>query len=265
MNDATYGWHWAGATLRDGRPRPPKGTTLRHEGKLVACPSEEDLRIGGGGYHDSVRAIDALAYAPGPWVARVKRGGESIPDGNPPNKFCSRERTNITEYVDATAVLVRLSRVWALRAIRVHAAGALRATGQPELIEHADRFARLPDDCDLNAARNAVWASSVVAWDVDGEAARAAALAAGDATGVANTALAAGNATGEAGAALAAGDETVVARASWAADKAAMAADRADGEDGAAEGEAMAAERSRQNEELEAELVKLLGDQEQKP
>jgi hypothetical protein len=44
-----------------------------------------------------------------------------------------------------------------------------------------------------------------------------------------------------------------------------MAADRADGEDGAAEGEAMAAERSRQNEELEAELVKLLGDQEQKP
>jgi len=66
-------WHFvapgdAGPVLRDGRP-VVVGEWLRHEGPLVLCES---------GLHASVRALDALRYAPGPIACRVEIGGDKL-------------------------------------------------------------------------------------------------------------------------------------------------------------------------------------------
>ena len=51
MAASIIGWHFAADRLRDGRPLPRKGDTLKHDGAVVLCQS---------GLHASVRAIDAL-------------------------------------------------------------------------------------------------------------------------------------------------------------------------------------------------------------
>jgi hypothetical protein len=88
------GWHFAESKLRDGSPLPRSGETLTHEGAVVPCQS---------GYHASGRATDALAYAPGAMVARVRLSGTVIAHGA--DKHAASERTNLTDYVDATRVL----------------------------------------------------------------------------------------------------------------------------------------------------------------
>ena len=58
-------WHFVGEMLRDGRPVPPDGEWLVHDGKLVMCES---------GYHASEQLLDALYYAPGSIICRVEMG-----------------------------------------------------------------------------------------------------------------------------------------------------------------------------------------------
>jgi hypothetical protein len=53
---AMIAWHFCGDTLRDGRPIPPDGEKLIHDGELVMCVS---------GLHASKNILDALTYAPG--------------------------------------------------------------------------------------------------------------------------------------------------------------------------------------------------------
>lgn len=60
-------WHFVGATLRDGRPVPPDGEWLRHDGEVVMCAS---------GLHASARIIDAIGYAPAGTVCRVALAGK---------------------------------------------------------------------------------------------------------------------------------------------------------------------------------------------
>ena len=86
-------WHFAGEILRDGEPLPKKGDVLTHEGAIKCCES---------GYHGSTRAIDALEYAPGTMVARVRLSGDMESQSD---KHCARVRENLTDYVDATRVL----------------------------------------------------------------------------------------------------------------------------------------------------------------
>ena len=88
------GWHFAAATLRDGRPLPKRGDILTHDGPVVPCES---------GLHMSVRAIDALTHAPGAMVARVRISGEVVAHGN--DKWAASRREMLTDYVDATRVL----------------------------------------------------------------------------------------------------------------------------------------------------------------
>lgn len=87
-------WHFAGATLRDGRPLPKAGETLTHDGPVIPCES---------GFHGSVRAIDALGYAPGAMVARVRLSGTVV--AHDKDKHAASARTNLTDYVDASRVL----------------------------------------------------------------------------------------------------------------------------------------------------------------
>ena len=81
------------------------------------------------------------------------------------------------------AVRRQISRECALRALRIHAAGALRSAGLPE---HADTLAALPDDCDLAAAGEAAWtARRAAAWAAEGAAEAAAEAAVETAVGAA--------------------------------------------------------------------------------
>jgi len=147
------GWHFAGATLRDDRPLPKTGEKLTHTGAVVPCNS---------GYHLSERAIDALGFAPGLMVARVRGGGVTVPHGAPVDKWACETRTCLSEYVDARAVIGELAETWARRALRDHAATALRAAG---LTTEADKLASLPDNVSMAAAGAAAVATRDAAWD----------------------------------------------------------------------------------------------------
>jgi hypothetical protein len=98
----TRGFHFCALVngapiLRDGRPLVI-GKTYTHEGEVALCAS---------GYHDSLRVLDALWYAPGPYLCRTRMGG-TIQVG--PDKRVASERTAVAG-VDCTTVL----REYALR------------------------------------------------------------------------------------------------------------------------------------------------------
>lgn len=89
----TYtGWHFSGPTLRDGSPLPRKGDILTLDGKVKMCWR---------GYHASIRAIDALGYAPGAMVCRVRLYNATVGG----DKAVALKRKNLTDYVDATRTL----------------------------------------------------------------------------------------------------------------------------------------------------------------
>ena len=88
----TLAWHFTGHTLRDGRPIPPVGEWLEHDGPITLCES---------GLHASVDILDALSYAPGPILHRVEMDGEIIEGGD--KLVASRRR--ILWSVDLTDIL----------------------------------------------------------------------------------------------------------------------------------------------------------------
>jgi len=94
MTDIAY--HFTGDRLRDGRPVPAIGETLRHEGKLVICKR---------GLHWSRDPFDVLRYAPGPYLHRVRVGGQIVEQDD---KGASTERT-ILATIDATHLMRRFA------------------------------------------------------------------------------------------------------------------------------------------------------------
>ena len=139
-------WHFCAE--RDGRPIMRDGTpvvageTVRHTGPLVLCES---------GYHASVRAIDALDYAPGAWVQRVECDGETIAEDD---KLDCRERTCLW-VADATRSLHEFALDEAERAL------ALIESPEPRSVEALAVKRRWLDgdatDAELAAARDAAW------------------------------------------------------------------------------------------------------------
>jgi len=223
------GWHWASDKLRDGRALPSRGETIKHDGPVVPCKQ---------GLHGSGRAIDALRYAPGCNVARVRLTDTLVPHNN--NKWAASQRTTLTDYVDASQVLIEWARLCALRALRVHVATACRAVGMDEVaatVESVNDAATLDEIA--AAARNARYAARA-AGDAARDA-RDAAMAAGDA------AWNAGDAAWNAMDARAAAWDARAARAARAAARYARAA-------GAAGAAMYAKERAWQNGLLERML-----------
>lgn len=116
-----YGWHFVHASGRLARyvddasgydgELVEAGKTYRAKGEIAVCRN---------GLHACESAIDALDYAPGPIVCRVKLGGKVARDTD---KLAARKRTVIA-MADATAVLHEFA-VWcAERALeRERAAG----------------------------------------------------------------------------------------------------------------------------------------------
>jgi len=180
-NNEWLGWHFL---CEDGKLQfPPRkkvkvGQTLKVKGPLELC------RVG---LHASKNALDALGYAPGPIVCRVRLSGEII-EGD--DKACATERT-VLWMADATEALHRMS-IWsATRALkRERKAGrepdkrswaAIKAKEDwlagritdDELFAARDA-ARAARDA-ARAARDASWAA---AWDAAWAAARDASWAA---------------------------------------------------------------------------------------
>ena len=148
-------WHFVGATLRDGRPIPADGETLRHDGDLVLCET---------GLHASVRLINALSFAPGETLCRVRCEGRIIHDDD---KLVCSERT-ILWRINATDLLREFARRCALDVVHLWDA--------PEIVLD---YLRTGDETKRDAARDAAWAAAKdAAWAAARDAAWAAAWAA---------------------------------------------------------------------------------------
>ena len=174
----TLAWHFVVTcngqpVLRDGTPLPAVGEWLTHHGPLVLCTS---------GLHASVRAIDALRYAPGETLCRVECDGEMLDGGD---KLVCRQR-RVLWSADATDVLRAFARRCALDVVHLWRAPAVVKeyldTGREDLRSAARAAARAAAGAAAgDAAWAAAWAAAgVAAWAAAGAAAWA---AAGDAVG----------------------------------------------------------------------------------
>ena len=174
-------WFSKGRTLPHGDGRRIKvGITHGVKGAIVACEN---------GLHASVKPLDALGYAPGPVVWRVRLSGVIVPHGE--DKHAASERTYLAGGVDAAETLRKFARLEALRVVHLWAA--------PDVVR---RYLRTGDEALRDAARDAAggtaraaaraaawaaaWAAAGAAWDAARAAAWAAAwAAAGAAAGAA--------------------------------------------------------------------------------
>jgi len=154
MTEATA-WHFTdGRTLRDGRPIPPAGEWLTHDGPITPCAS---------GLHASERLIDALAFAPGGVLHRVTLRGNITPHGEPVDKLVARERR-----IDWTLNEIVTGRVMGEFA-RWCARQVLHLWDAPDVVV---RYLETGDE----SLRAAAWdAAGAAAWDAARDAAGAAA------------------------------------------------------------------------------------------
>lgn len=98
------GWHFTdGDKLRDGRPLPPIGEWLVHDGPVEMCKS---------GLHYSPTILDALSYAPGCHLHRVSV--RNVVKKQDDKAVCRRRR--IDESADMTWALVSFAENCATRA-----------------------------------------------------------------------------------------------------------------------------------------------------
>ena len=150
-----HAWHFTGPQLKDGRAIPPVGETLRHDGAMMICHN---------GFHASERVIDALQYAPGNIIHRVRMSGEVIRQDD---KLCARERTILWSF-NGEKVLRDFARAQARSVLHLWAA--------PEIVK---RYLETGDEGIRDAAWDAAWAAAgAAARDAAWAAARAAAGAA---------------------------------------------------------------------------------------
>jgi hypothetical protein len=101
-------WHFLKS---DRKLAYPPHTPVFTGQRLTVDPDRMELRVYG--LHASERALDALKYAPGPIVCRVRLGGRILTGED---KLCASERTVIA-MADATGTLRAFARACALDVI----------------------------------------------------------------------------------------------------------------------------------------------------
>ena len=163
-------WHFVGDRLRDGRPIPPDGVTLVHDGPVVPCKS---------GLHASYQPFDALQYVTGATLCLVECDGTIVEHGDPIDKITCSERTIIVR-MDATPLLRWYACQQALKTVHLWDPPQVvldyLMTGD-ERIRRAAWTAT--HDVAWTAARNVAWtATHDVAWTAARNAAWTAAHAA---------------------------------------------------------------------------------------
>lgn len=102
-------YHFVSDTLRDGRPIPPDGEWLTHDGPCVMCKS---------GLHASRHPSDALKYAPGATLCLVEC--EDIVEEEKDKLVCRRRK--IVKRLDATKLLRDFARSQARKVMYLWAA-----------------------------------------------------------------------------------------------------------------------------------------------
>jgi hypothetical protein len=188
------GWYFAPQNNKlgygDGR-EISIGITHKVDGKIIPCER---------GLHLSQRPIDAMEYASGPIIYRVKGYGTVIPHGDPIDKYACSHRKYLAGGVDVTDVLRQFARECALdvihlrdapeiviqylktgdEKIRAAARGAARGAARAATWDAAWAAARdAARDAAWDAARDAAWAAAwtaawTAAWAAAWDAARAA-------------------------------------------------------------------------------------------
>jgi len=172
-------YHFTGPTLRDGRPIPPIGEWLVHDGPIVPCVQ---------GLHGSQHPFDALHYAPGNLLHQCVLDGEIVSHGSPPDKVVGRRR-KILATVDAAGMLLEFARWCALQVAHLRdCPDHVRAFLEPgdEMLRSTARATAMGEawataiSAAWGAARVAAGAAArdvagAAAWDVAMAAARAAA------------------------------------------------------------------------------------------
>lgn len=144
-------YHFTANKLLDGRPIPPVGGWLVHDGPVEICKS---------GLHASAHPFDALAYAPGNFLHLVEC--EDIVAEHDDKFVCRRRK--ILKSFDAESMLFEFARRQALSVIHLWDA--------PDVVR------QYLETCDM-ALRAAAWASSgAAAWSAAGDAAWSAARSA---------------------------------------------------------------------------------------
>ena len=130
-------WHFLrnDGKLRDGTTPPKIGKTLVYDGPIKMCTS---------GLHASVTPLDALKYAPGNIICRVKLGGVIIKSDD---KLVASERTILWQY-NAESVLRHFARQCALDVIQLWDA--------PNVVI---QYLKTGDESMRAAARDAAWAA----------------------------------------------------------------------------------------------------------
>lgn len=150
LTQRAYWFH--NGSLRDGRPVPPVGEWLEHEGPVEICRT---------GLHASKHPFDALRYAPGPYLCLVDVDGV---EGRGGDKLVARRR-KILKQIDATDMLRKFARLCALDVVHLWDA--------PDVVvmylKTGDEAIR---DAARSAARSAAWSA---AWDATWVAEQAAA------------------------------------------------------------------------------------------
>lgn len=119
-------------TLRDGRPIPPRGVPLIHEGPLSICES---------GLHASIHPFDALRHAPGFLLHSV--ACESV-HGEYSDKLVCSERT-ILQSIGAKQLILKFARDQALSVSRLW----------PDMPLDVLRYLEMGENCELTLAT--VW------------------------------------------------------------------------------------------------------------
>lgn len=155
MSSPIKAWHFLSnnATLRDGSGPVRVGETYSIPDDTEVVPCEW-------GMHASVRAIDALRYAPGSVVCRVEVWGDVQQHGHPEDKIVGRHR-KVLAIADGGAVLRKFARLCALDVIHLWDA--------PDVVR---RYLETGDESLRDAARDATWEA---AWEAARAAAREAA------------------------------------------------------------------------------------------
>ena len=148
------------------------GATLTVRGVIVPCAN---------GLHAAAHVFDALSYAPGSTLYRVRLGGVIRAHGQPVDKYAASKRTYLGR-INAGVLLRQFARACALRAVERHWPGVPQVvvdylrTGDESKRAAASAAARdAASAAARDAARDAAWAA---AWDAASAAARDAARAA---------------------------------------------------------------------------------------
>ena len=135
------------------------GATHTVRGVIMPCAN---------GLHAAAHVFDALSYAPGSTLYRVRLGGVIRAHGQPVDKYAASKRTYLGR-INAEVLLRQFARACALRAVERHWPGA------PQVVVDYLRTGDESKRAAASAAARDAAAPSAAAWDAASAAASAAA------------------------------------------------------------------------------------------